>query len=414
MISTVAGSGTSGYNGDNIAATSAQLYNPSGVAVDSVGNLYIADYHNIRIRKVSATAVPLSFPATNPGSNSAAQTVTASNIGNAPLTLASTATTTANFAVSSSSPCLTAPSLAVGSSCAVDVYFAPTVIGSFSDNLVFTDNALNIEGATQSVSLSGAVQASPQSQTITFTNPGAQTYGVAPFALTATASSGLTVTYTVTSGPATASGSTLTITDAGSVTVEANQAGNGAYAAAAPVQVTFMVQDFSLPATPPAVNVAAGQSKTIAFTVTPRYGFTGTISFACAPPANMSEASCSVSSVQITGASGADSTLIVTTTGAHQIAANRHRNGWYAAEISLVLAAFAWGGVPVWKRRRNAVFIVMLIVLLIGGAVSCGGQHTGTVTGHTDTGTPAGIYALTVTATSGSASHIMSVPVTVQ
>ncbi len=52
-IYTVAGNGVGGYNGDNGPATSAQLYHPVGVAVDSGGNLYIADYNNSRIRKVS-------------------------------------------------------------------------------------------------------------------------------------------------------------------------------------------------------------------------------------------------------------------------------------------------------------------------------------------------------------------------
>ncbi len=53
MITTVAGNGTPGFSGDNGPATSAQLYGPSAVAVDSAGNLYIADTVNNRIRKVS-------------------------------------------------------------------------------------------------------------------------------------------------------------------------------------------------------------------------------------------------------------------------------------------------------------------------------------------------------------------------
>jgi len=52
-ISTVAGNGSSSYSGDGGAATSASLANPVGVAVDGSGNLYIADYFNNRIRKVS-------------------------------------------------------------------------------------------------------------------------------------------------------------------------------------------------------------------------------------------------------------------------------------------------------------------------------------------------------------------------
>jgi uncharacterized protein (TIGR03437 family) len=52
-ITTVAGNGNLGYNGDNIPATSAELNYPLGVAVDAAGNLYIADSQNFRIRMVS-------------------------------------------------------------------------------------------------------------------------------------------------------------------------------------------------------------------------------------------------------------------------------------------------------------------------------------------------------------------------
>ena len=53
IISTVAGSGTPGFSGDNGPATSAALSQPAGVAVDAAGNLFIADYGNNRVRSVS-------------------------------------------------------------------------------------------------------------------------------------------------------------------------------------------------------------------------------------------------------------------------------------------------------------------------------------------------------------------------
>ena len=53
IIITVAGDSTAGYSGDGGAATSAELYNPIGVGFDASGNLYIADYLNNRIRKVT-------------------------------------------------------------------------------------------------------------------------------------------------------------------------------------------------------------------------------------------------------------------------------------------------------------------------------------------------------------------------
>ncbi len=55
IITTIAGTGTGGYSGDNGAATSAALNNPHGVALDSSGNIYIADHSSNRIRKVTVS-----------------------------------------------------------------------------------------------------------------------------------------------------------------------------------------------------------------------------------------------------------------------------------------------------------------------------------------------------------------------
>lgn len=54
LISTVAGNGTAGYNGDGIMATNAQLKYPGGICFDSKGNLYISDPNNRRLRVVNA------------------------------------------------------------------------------------------------------------------------------------------------------------------------------------------------------------------------------------------------------------------------------------------------------------------------------------------------------------------------
>jgi trimeric autotransporter adhesin len=53
VISTLAGNGTNGYSGDGGSATSAQFYNPVGVAVDSSGNVYVADSGNGAVRMIS-------------------------------------------------------------------------------------------------------------------------------------------------------------------------------------------------------------------------------------------------------------------------------------------------------------------------------------------------------------------------
>jgi trimeric autotransporter adhesin len=56
-ITTVAGTGIGGFSGDGGAAVFAKLHLPTGVAVDDHGNLYLADWDNNRIRKVSASGV---------------------------------------------------------------------------------------------------------------------------------------------------------------------------------------------------------------------------------------------------------------------------------------------------------------------------------------------------------------------
>jgi uncharacterized protein (TIGR03437 family) len=56
-INTVAGNGTAGYAGDGAAATSASLFRPSAVAVDGSGNLYIADAGNNVIRKITGSNI---------------------------------------------------------------------------------------------------------------------------------------------------------------------------------------------------------------------------------------------------------------------------------------------------------------------------------------------------------------------
>ena len=57
VISTIAGTGSAGYNGDGIAATTAQLNNPFGIFADGEGNIFIADQSNNRIRKVSTLGI---------------------------------------------------------------------------------------------------------------------------------------------------------------------------------------------------------------------------------------------------------------------------------------------------------------------------------------------------------------------
>jgi len=57
IITTLAGNGTAGFSGDGGPATSAQLSGVSGLAVDGSGDVYIADFNNLRVRKVTPDGI---------------------------------------------------------------------------------------------------------------------------------------------------------------------------------------------------------------------------------------------------------------------------------------------------------------------------------------------------------------------
>lgn len=96
------------------------------------------------------------------------------------------------------------------------------------------------QGDGWSGSQSPDVEVVRRAQTIAFSNPGSQTYGqqITP---SPSATSGLPVTLSVVSGPASVSFNTLTFTGTGTVVVRASQSGNSDYDAAVPVDQTFVV-----------------------------------------------------------------------------------------------------------------------------------------------------------------------------
>nr|MBA3707471.1 hypothetical protein [Planctomycetota bacterium] len=122
---------------------------------------------------------------------------------------------------------------------------APTNAGSYA--VVSTVSSANYVG-----SASGTLVVAKAAQTITFPSVGAHSYLGPDFAISATSSVGLTVTFSVFSGPATMVGaSTVHLTGGGSVVLRASQSGNANYAAALDVDQTM---------------VASGAAQTITFT----------------------------------------------------------------------------------------------------------------------------------------------------
>ncbi len=152
-------------------------------------------------------------------------------------------------------------------------------------------------------------------QSITFNQPAAQTYG-GQLALSASASSGLGVSFTVLSGPASLSGGTLTFTGAGSVVVRASQGGNANYYAAADVDRTITVNP-------------AGQSITFNQPATQTYG--GQLALSASASSGLG-----VSFAVISGsASLSGSTLTFTGAGSVVVRASQGGNANYYAAANV-------------------------------------------------------------------------------
>lgn len=111
---------------------------------------------------------------------------------------------------------------------------APTGAGNYP--VVATVVADNYTGSAE-----GTLAIAKAAQTITFTGPANQAFSSAPITLTASASSGLPVSFSVVTGPASVVGATLTLTGPGSVLLSATQAGDANYDAAPEVQQGFSV-----------------------------------------------------------------------------------------------------------------------------------------------------------------------------
>ena len=482
------------------------LNQPTGVGVDGAGDVFIADHNSSKVVEVQRSQAPtLSFLATAVGNTStdSPQSVTVQNIGNQALdAVAPGLNIGANSFVQvagSGNPadCNGSFSLAPGASCNLSVSFIPQTVGSIVSAATFTDNALNATAASQSVALQGT--ATQESQTITFGALSNQALGTSPFTLSATASSGLAVSFasttpavctisgatatlvsmgtctiqatqggnanyaaaapvnqsfqvtqesqtiifgalsnqalgtapftlsaTASSGLAvsfasttpavcTVFGTTATLVNVGTCTIQATQAGNANYAAATPVNQSFQVNaaSFTLTSNPTSMTVAAGQPGTFTLKVTPQGSFTSPISFSCS--ALPALANCTFNPATVTpDASTITTTLTITTTAhtASLVATPFGRRSSPVYAIWLLLPAMLLGtGMAAPKRRR--LLSCFLVFLLVSGCllqVACG---TGSNSGGGG-GTPAGSYTITITGVAASTQHTAPLTLTVQ
>lgn len=117
-----------------------------------------------------------------------------------------------------------------------------TLTGEVGEVVVEVSQSGNVNYNADTATVSfNVINSDKQDQTITFNTIEDKIYGNV-FNLSATASSGLNVSYIVISGQATISDSTVTVTGVGNVTIEANQSGNDNYNPAPAVQQSFVVE----------------------------------------------------------------------------------------------------------------------------------------------------------------------------
>ena len=229
VMTCLAGTGVSGYAGDGGPATSAMLNKPYGVALDGDGRLYISDTDNHRIRQVELSSGVIRTLAGTGVAGYSGDEIAATNAQfNAPYGMTSDPRGHLFIADNNNHRIRR---LDNGT-----VYLASSSMegGVYTVALSATDSDQYVTWQTFTVEVTRATQ------TISFPEIGAQvttnTVGLA-----ATADSGLGVTFSVLSGSAILTGSNLTFTGAGSVSIVASQPGDTRWLAANEVTNTFSV-----------------------------------------------------------------------------------------------------------------------------------------------------------------------------
>ncbi len=150
IIRTVAGSGVAGYTGDGGNATLAELNTPTGVAVDSQGEVYIISSaaSGQVIRKVGPNGA-LNFGSQSKGTSSSSKPMVITNTGNSSMTLSSALFTGGNvsdFKIDTANTnCVLTPGAVLysGQTCKISFIFTPSGTGSRQATLKLLDNTVS-------------------------------------------------------------------------------------------------------------------------------------------------------------------------------------------------------------------------------------------------------------------------------
>lgn len=175
IIRTIAGNGTAGYGGDGGPATKALLSSPTGLGVDSQGQVYILSNAPAAgptqvLRKVGTTG-DLAFPSTKQGVASPSMAINVANTGNTALSFVRytlIGVNPADFSLdNNNTSCSFAAgnSLPAGQSCQINVIFKPAAVGTRSATLNLVDNTVAV---VNNVTLTGTAVAAAK---VNFTAP---------------------------------------------------------------------------------------------------------------------------------------------------------------------------------------------------------------------------------------------------
>ncbi|MGI4757833.1 MAG: Ig-like domain repeat protein, partial [Janthinobacterium lividum] len=154
QISTIMGTDSEGFSGDDGPANLASMYSPYSLFFAQDGTLYVSDFFHMRIRGIVTNLLKLTYPTIRRGKVSAPKPATLVNRGNSPLTLSSFVFDMSALDSTTTSCNQTTP-IATLQTCQLGVEFAPTVVGQ--DVIGTLRIPTNLPRITPTVRLDGEV-----------------------------------------------------------------------------------------------------------------------------------------------------------------------------------------------------------------------------------------------------------------